>query len=487
MVLIFVVLMVLLFVLIVRRRNNKISLNIGIFMAALLLNSFVLLTYLGKVSMLDYTFDFEFRFLKEFYRVNISYYDLRLFSNISVVFFVCANVLFYINVSEKNKYTAIYVALAIMAAAMFLYFNSDYYSEGLFIARSNGTLDYKKSYWIKRCVITLNYAVIFLPAAFVDLYLIQKSIRTRTVIIRKNTLMLVCIVSVFQFAFTYFYIFTPINKFLQLETNISYMSQNGSSVYYFAAAVLLLVTSVLFIFFSDILEPVDFRKKAIIKKRMEIQFCDIRHIFHTYKNVFLGIKTINNRSIECDSRDDIMKNIALINSQCDKMLRQISNFMEMYNTPKLNLCVADINDILKNSINNAKETVKIKIRTHFEKDLFVYADEAYLSEAFYNIIKNADESMDKPDGCLDITLWCERNYVCLSFKDNGPGVDRKQRKLVFNPFATTKGTHKNSGIGLTYVRNIVEAHLGFADISSKPGKYFDLQIILPVEKEERIK
>ena len=59
----------------------------------------------------------------------------------------------------------------------------------------------------------------------------------------------------------------------------------------------------------------------------------------------------------------------------------------------------------------------------------------------------------------------------------------KNRKEIFNPFYSSKNGGTNCGIGLTYAKNIIEAHEGIINISSKENEGTTVQIILKADRK----
>ena len=124
----------------------------------------------------------------------------------------------------------------------------------------------------------------------------------------------------------------------------------------------------------------------------------------------------------------------------------------------------------------------ISFRTS-EEPCFVFGDPVHLSNIFYNLIDNAI----KYSGAallLEITSKCDADKVTLSFKDNGPGIDKLYHKNIFDRFfrVPVKGdTHdiKGSGLGLHYVKQMVEKHHGTIRIKSEPGNGTNFIITLP--------
>jgi len=109
-------------------------------------------------------------------------------------------------------------------------------------------------------------------------------------------------------------------------------------------------------------------------------------------------------------------------------------------------------------------------------------DRDLVSNAVENLIRNAAEAM--PDGGT-LTVRTEPAQgtdapgVVISVLDTGPGMDGRVRERAFDDFYTTKVT--GSGLGLSFVRRVAEAHGGRVSLASKPGKGTAVRLHLPVE------
>jgi signal transduction histidine kinase len=66
-------------------------------------------------------------------------------------------------------------------------------------------------------------------------------------------------------------------------------------------------------------------------------------------------------------------------------------------------------------------------------------------------------------------------------KDDGCGIPEDQSARIFDPFFTTKLSRKNTGLGLSICRNIIEEHKGEISFESKPGSGTTFFVRLPSE------
>ncbi len=101
-----------------------------------------------------------------------------------------------------------------------------------------------------------------------------------------------------------------------------------------------------------------------------------------------------------------------------------------------------------------------------------------IKDAVINLIKNASEAMNHNNGNVILRTGWKNNAIQLEVSDTGGGIPEDKIKDIFNPFVTTK--HKGTGLGLTIVKKIIEAHGGEIGVESKPGKGTTFTITLPI-------
>jgi two-component system phosphate regulon sensor histidine kinase PhoR len=111
-------------------------------------------------------------------------------------------------------------------------------------------------------------------------------------------------------------------------------------------------------------------------------------------------------------------------------------------------------------------------------------DEMHLTNVVYNIIDNAIK-YSKSKLHLQIGSRNAKGGVVLSFTDDGIGMSPSQQKKAFEKFyrVSTGDLHdvKGFGLGLSYVKRIVETHGGYIALSSTIDKGSTFEIYLPFE------
>lgn len=121
-------------------------------------------------------------------------------------------------------------------------------------------------------------------------------------------------------------------------------------------------------------------------------------------------------------------------------------------------------------------------------DSTIYVDEVHFQNAIFNLMDNAVK-YGKPDQPLDIYMatWNDDEHLYLSIRDTGLGIKKENLKKVFEKFyrVHTGNVHdvKGFGLGLAYVKQIVELHDGEISVDSEYRKGTKFTIKLPVIKD----
>ena len=105
--------------------------------------------------------------------------------------------------------------------------------------------------------------------------------------------------------------------------------------------------------------------------------------------------------------------------------------------------------------------------------LIITGDAFHLERVFLNLIDNAIKYA-KEAPVIEINLFEKTGYVHVEISDNGIGIAKDEQKRIFDRFyrVSTGDLHnvKGFGLGLSYVKTIVELHRGTIEVESKPGK-----------------
>lgn len=156
------------------------------------------------------------------------------------------------------------------------------------------------------------------------------------------------------------------------------------------------------------------------------------------------------------------------------------------NSLKLRLKNVNIHELIEQATNNFSIQIKNKngklITDLQATDPVVEADEAHLTNIIINLLDNAIKYADK-EPVIQVTTQNYNHGIVLSVKDNGIGISKEHINKVFEQFyrVPTGNVHnvKGFGLGLSYVKKMVEAHHGKIWVESIIGAGSTFSVYLP--------
>ena len=198
-------------------------------------------------------------------------------------------------------------------------------------------------------------------------------------------------------------------------------------------------------------------------------------------------KNIDN---DCQCYKDFKEYSDIIKEEISRLEETINSFL--FSVRKLELDIEDvnINDLILSTLSFLKYEIEknnISIDIKFDKDnLILRLDEKYIKQSLINIIQNAIDAMSENkdnNKKIYIKLRTIDNYAVISIKDTGIGMKEETLNKIFEPYFTTK--RHGTGLGLTNVVRIIEAHNGNISIESEYGKGSEFIIKLPLQQENQ--
>ena len=175
--------------------------------------------------------------------------------------------------------------------------------------------------------------------------------------------------------------------------------------------------------------------------------------------------------------ENILGNLEYIHALLDDLSRY-------QNAGQLSLVLTDLNACLNEiagSFRPVLEYLEIEFETDIPDDLpNLSLDPLKIRQVFLNILRNAQESIDHPNGVIHFHAETTSQYVRISVCDNGCGMTSSQNARVFEPFITYKSG--GTGLGLAVTREIIEAHHGSIEIESAPGTGSTFHVYIPLNQ-----
>ncbi len=230
------------------------------------------------------------------------------------------------------------------------------------------------------------------------------------------------------------------------------------------------------------------------KKISEIKNDFIHNMTHELKTPIATI-SLASQMLQDDSLPKESKNFKNISNIIDEETKRLSQQVEkvlqiaIFEKGKLKLKLTEITveDIIEKVLNNfslrVAELNGSLVSYLDENKSVIMADKMHFTNIIYNLLDNAVKySKEKPD--IEIRTQKKKTKVVITIADKGIGISKDDQKRVFDKFyrVPTGDIHnvKGFGLGLSYVKKIVESHNGNIKLSSKFNKGTTFEIQLPL-------
>ncbi|MBF0225492.1 MAG: PAS domain S-box protein [Desulfobacterales bacterium] len=219
-------------------------------------------------------------------------------------------------------------------------------------------------------------------------------------------------------------------------------------------------------------------------------------IAHNFNNLLMAIQGYTSLLLLKIEEDTPLHKIPeQIEFQIKKGAKLISRLMEYAKEGRHELNLINLNSLATKVSDEFSITYrnKINIKLDIDENIpMVLADDAQIEHALTNIYTNAIESMPYGGNVYIKTykinskkITSKRftlepiDYVVLSIKDTGIGIDKENIDRIFEPFFSTKDVSKGAGLGLTSAYGIISSHNGYIDIESEKNNGTVCSIYLP--------
>jgi two-component system phosphate regulon sensor histidine kinase PhoR len=233
------------------------------------------------------------------------------------------------------------------------------------------------------------------------------------------------------------------------------------------------------------------------KKLSEIKNDFINNMTHEFKTpiatISLAVDALKNEKVTKDP-SKLSYFSSIIKEENQRMNRQVETILKSALMDRqeieLNLKPINVHQVIEDVADNfilRLEEKKGALETNLNAEQFVIeADEVHFSNLINNLLDNAVKySKENVPPKVCITTTSNDKNILIKIEDNGIGMTRETLKRIFEKFyrAHTGNIHnvKGFGLGLSYVKTVVEAHEGTIRADSTLGKGSCLSIELPLK------
>lgn len=183
--------------------------------------------------------------------------------------------------------------------------------------------------------------------------------------------------------------------------------------------------------------------------------------------------------------------VGLIRNQVDKLKNQIEKVLELAsiegNNNFLKKKVVDFKPIILSLINDFEQLSvleNINFLSDLRGDKFILNCDSYLLESALNSLLENAKKYSKDNIEITLSAYKDRKKLIISIKDNGIGISEEYQKKIFEKYyrVSNGDLHdvKGYGLGLNYVKRIVNLHKGKIIIKSRLGEGSEFIISLPL-------
>ncbi|MBU0729786.1 MAG: response regulator [Proteobacteria bacterium] len=251
--------------------------------------------------------------------------------------------------------------------------------------------------------------------------------------------------------------------------------------------------------YRDITKQKKDEKDLRMSQKMEAIGTLAGGISHNFNNILTGIigyaKLATFHTSEDNPIHNHMQEIIKASKRAARLVEQIQTFSRQSEQEKKPLL---LQPLIKESLKMLRGALPttIQINQNISADCGpVFADVSQMHQVIMNLCTNAYGAMREKSGVLEVGLEKVEitanslskypdlpvgHYCCLTFKDNGHGMDRKTIDRIFEPYFTTKNGDEGIGLGLATVHGIVTAGGGAVSVKSKPEKGSTFNVYWPL-------
>ena len=222
-------------------------------------------------------------------------------------------------------------------------------------------------------------------------------------------------------------------------------------------------------------------------------------IAHNFNNLLMGIQgNASMMLLNIDSGNPRHKNLKTIEKLVENGAKLTAQLIGYAREGKYEVKPISLNQLVKDTSDTFGMT-KREITVHQDLSERLYgieADQGQIEQILLNLYVNAVDAMPgggdlflKTMNVIDKDMTGKLykakpgNYVLLTVRDTGIGMDKETRERVFEPFFTTKGLASGTGLGMASAYGIIKGHGGYIDVDSGKGKGTTFSIYLPATEK----
>jgi two-component system sensor kinase FixL len=240
-------------------------------------------------------------------------------------------------------------------------------------------------------------------------------------------------------------------------------------------------------FIRDISERTRLQERLLERERLAMVGTTAAKLVHEIGNplnsMSVAIQLLQRRLGKYEFDDSVQASFRSLSAQIARLANLLQEFRALSRRQELVLRPTDLRSIVEEVLEAEGPMYRerrVAVEQHFAADLpILQGDQDKLKQVVLNLCKNAIEAMPG-GGTLTVRVCPNGEHVALEIADTGVGIPYGVN--ILEPFVTTKA--EGTGLGLPIVRQIVNAHGGTLNYSSKPGQGTTFEIMFPAQGQK---
>lgn len=230
------------------------------------------------------------------------------------------------------------------------------------------------------------------------------------------------------------------------------------------------------------------------KRISQIKTDFINNMTHEFKTpiatINLALDAMRNPQV-INKKEKVLRYAKMIGEENKRMHAQVENVLQIAKLEKNQLDISkevvDVNDLLEDALSHIELIVQnkggyVKLHNNAYKTE-ILGNEMHLTNILVNMLDNAMKYTNN-EPKIDIFTENIGNFIVVKVKDQGVGMSKVVQKQIFEKFYRENNGNihnvKGHGLGLSYVKSIVENHNGTISVESEKGKGSTFTLKLPL-------
>ncbi|MBW2615119.1 MAG: response regulator [Deltaproteobacteria bacterium] len=251
---------------------------------------------------------------------------------------------------------------------------------------------------------------------------------------------------------------------------------------------------------SDVTDQKRMEARLIQSGKMETAGTLAAGIAHDFNNLLMAIQgNVSLALLGMNPSHPNYERLKNIEKQVQSGARLTAQLLGYARKGKYEVKPVDLNRLVEEiAYTFGRARKEITIHRGLAENLYsIEADQGQMEQALLNLFVNAADAMPYGGSLFLETgnttheeikgkLYAPKpgNYVLLTVRDTGTGMDNETKERIFEPFFTTKEMGRGTGLGLASVYGIMKGHGGYIDVDSEKGVGTTFSIYLPATKAE---